>query len=194
MKKQKKQRLVYDVGLCDAPTRIGTNPQFKSYNVWFSMLRRVHGVKELVSAPTYLGCSVDKRWLKYSEFIRFHDKYYVEGYALDKDILVPGKKKYGPDTCAYVPTAVNSLLTNRARFRGKYPLGITRVGNRLVVQITGRATRHVACFALNEVDAAVACYNQAKAEQVRAVARQYKEVIDKRGYKALMWRARNHVF
>lgn len=194
MKKQKKQRLVYGVGLCDAPTRIGRNPQFKSYNVWFSMLRRVYGVKELARNPTYVDCSVDKRWLKYSEFIRFHDKYYIEGYALDKDILVPGNKKYGPDTCAYVPQAINKLFTNRSRFRGKYPLGIFRKGNRLIVQMAGRATRHVASFGLDEVDAAIDCYNKAKAEQVKAVAREYKEVIDRRVYKALMWRARNFVF
>jgi hypothetical protein len=189
-----KQKLVYDIGLCDAPTRIGTDPQFKSYEVWKSMLRRVYGIKELKRNPTYMGCRVDKRWHKYSEFIKFHDKHYRDGYQLDKDILVPGNKKYGPDTCMYVPQAVNKLFINRARFRGKYPLGIIRVGNILVVQINGQATRHVASFALNEVDAAVACYNQAKAEQVIAMARQYKDVIDKRVYKSLMWRARNHVF
>ena len=44
--------------------------------------------------------------------------------CLDKDILIKGNKIYSQDTCIFVPKAINSLFTNRKRFRGEYPIGV----------------------------------------------------------------------
>jgi hypothetical protein len=43
-----------------------------------------------------------------------HDGYH-EGNELDKDLLVFGNKIYSPETCLFVPKAINSLLTNTIR-------------------------------------------------------------------------------
>lgn len=48
-----------------------------------------------------------------------------EGKQLDKDILIPGNKVYGPNTCLFVSQAINSLLTTQEKIRGPYPLGVT---------------------------------------------------------------------
>lgn len=45
-------------------------------------------------------------------------------WSLDKDILIPGNKSYGPDSCIFVTSAVNSLLTDSRSARGNYPLGV----------------------------------------------------------------------
>lgn len=37
-------------------------------------------------------------------------KPHMEGWHLDKDILLKGNKVYSPETCAFVPAKINSLL------------------------------------------------------------------------------------
>lgn len=44
-------------------------------------------------------------------------------YCIEKDILGNGSKIYSPDTCLYVPNAVNIFLTARNASRGDYPIG-----------------------------------------------------------------------
>lgn len=48
-------------------------------------------------------------------------------WQLDKDILFPGNKNYGPDTCVFLPNDVNSLLiTGRSRSSTSgLPLGVS---------------------------------------------------------------------
>ena len=46
------------------------------------------------------------------------------GKALDKDILHPGNKVYGPDTCVFVQTELNNFLTDHGSDRGEYPIGV----------------------------------------------------------------------
>lgn len=72
-----------------------------------------------------MGCSVDSRWRKLSNFKKWYDKNHIPGYELDKDILVPGNTVYGPDTCCYVPQELNKLFTDSAAARGKYPQGVS---------------------------------------------------------------------
>lgn len=44
-------------------------------------------------------------------------------YCIEKDILGNGSKVYSPETCLYVPNAVNIFLTARNASRGAYPIG-----------------------------------------------------------------------
>lgn len=46
-------------------------------------------------------------------------------YSIDKDILGLGRKIYSPETCLFVPNAVNMFLTARNASRGNYPLGVS---------------------------------------------------------------------
>ena len=43
---------------------------------------------------------------------------------LDKDILFKGNKVYSPETCCFVPHAVNTLFLNGKKNRGDFPLGV----------------------------------------------------------------------
>jgi len=47
-----------------------------------------------------------------------------QGKQLDKDILVKGNKLYAPDTCIFVSSEINKLLSDCGNVRGKYPRGV----------------------------------------------------------------------
>lgn len=96
-----------------------------SYNIWKSMLYRCYSPKVHNRSPTYIGCTTCDEWLSFSNFKKWFDENYIEGFQLDKDILVEGNKVYSPDTCRFVPQHINSLLTDSSKSRGKLPLGVS---------------------------------------------------------------------
>lgn len=97
----------------------------KSYTAWCRMLQRCYSDEYQSRQPTYIGCSVSEEWKSYVEFEKWFDVNYIDGYHLDKDIIEQGNKIYCKEYCAYVPQRINNLLCDRARLRGKYPLGVT---------------------------------------------------------------------
>lgn len=194
------QSLVYGVGICDALTYDnGSATPNKSYTNWAGMFRRCYSKKYLQKKPSYKGCKVSKEWLLYTNFIKWHDKEYIDGYHLDKDILKDGNKEYGPKTCCYVPLELNSLLTDSKRARGKYPQGVSldvkRNRRKLKVSIHRYGKQYsLGRFDLNDVESAVDMYRKAKADYIKQLAKEYKSKIKPKVYKALIWRANNGVF
>lgn len=83
-----------------------------SYIRWTSMLDRCYSDKLHKRNPWYIGCTVCDEWKLYSNFKKWFDKHYVDGYQLDKDILIDGNKVYSPETCCFVPQYINVLLLN----------------------------------------------------------------------------------
>ncbi|WIL01895.1 HNH homing endonuclease [Salmonella phage D5lw] len=121
------KKLVCGVGLNDTPerpARVG-GKMTADYMAWTAMLQRVYDPKYHGRQPTYLGCSVVKEWLKRSCFIEWFDGNYVAGWYLDKDILKPGNKEYGPETCIYVPGWLNTFINDSRAIRGNLPIGVS---------------------------------------------------------------------
>ena len=85
------------------------------YTTWSGILHRCYSPKWHKKYPTYIGCSVCDEWLYLSNFKEWFDKNYVEGYQLDKDILVKGNKVYSPETCCFVPREINSIYKGSKR-------------------------------------------------------------------------------
>ena len=80
----------------------------KSYTVWRSMLKRCYYNK--YNQPSYKNCFVDSIWHNYSNFKKWYDENifdYCGTIELDKDILLPKNKKYGPDVCCLIPESLN---------------------------------------------------------------------------------------
>lgn len=114
------RKLVAGVGVRDVKTPTSTCPY---YQLWVSMLRRCYRSVEQLRDPTYVECSVVPEWHYLSAFMEWVKQQDWQGKALDKDLLVPGNKVYGPDTCVFVSLQVNNFLTDRARHR-RYGLGV----------------------------------------------------------------------
>lgn len=116
--------LIAGWGVNDSTGDVKNNPH---YQKWDSMLRRCYKPCSQNVSIIYEGCTVDERWKHFSEFEKWSKLNYVEGYQLDKDLLVAGNKIYGPDFCRYVPAFVNSSVVTHDRGRGEYPLGISKM-------------------------------------------------------------------
>lgn len=96
----------------------------KAKTTHIAMMSRCYGSGN-IRQPTYKGCTVIAEWHDFSNFKQWFDENYIEGFHLDKDILVEGNKIYSPDTCRFIPQYLNNLLNTHANARGAYPTGIS---------------------------------------------------------------------
>lgn len=96
------------------------------YVKWAGLMERCNPVKQATILHTYLGVTVCEDWKTFSKFKSWMQEQQWEGLQLDKDILIQGNKIYSPETCVFVPSYINSLLTQSDKARGEYPLGVTR--------------------------------------------------------------------
>jgi hypothetical protein len=95
------------------------------YARWCHMLKRCYSEKYHEKQPTYIGCSVCEEWLTFSNFKCWMESQSWENKQLDKDLLVVGNKEYGPDTCVFVTSIVNTFLNDSGNARGEFPLGVS---------------------------------------------------------------------
>ena len=123
--------------------------KLRSYSVWRNIIQRCYNEK-CVGYKFYggSGVTVNERWLNYQEFAKWYDEHYLEGFDLDKDLKVLGSKVYSQDTCSFIPKELNKLLTNHKAKRGDHPVGVTKLGNRFVAQLSNPFSkkRHLGCF------------------------------------------------
>lgn len=180
------RRLKYGVGIIDYEHNA---TELKSFSVWCNILQRCYDNNLATRYPTYQNCKVCDEWLLLSNFDKWYNENYVEGYDLDKDIL-SGKdnKIYSPETCCFVPREINSLLTRRNSKRGIYPIGVSRKTKgkySSTLQKDGKSY-HIGCF--DSIEDAFIAYKRAKESHIKKVATKYfKEgKISEKVYNALM--------
>lgn len=93
------------------------------YDRWVGILLRCYSDSHHSKYPTYKGCYVCDEWLSLSNFSSWlSSKHGWETLDIDKDFLVDGNKKYGPDTCVLLPRYINSIRANTENH--KLPLGV----------------------------------------------------------------------
>lgn len=116
--------------------------------------------------PTYKGAV--NLFKGFQEFVEWHRKQvgYGLGYELDADILKNGNKVYSENTCLLIPSALNRFLQSYKGGRGVWPQGMYMHSNAnlLVCRIGryGEIDKSLGCFAIKDVDKAVAAYTEAK--------------------------------
>lgn len=98
-----------------------------AYVKWTGMLKRVYSDKYLTKYPSYIGCSVDEQWRRFSGFKNWYIKEEGLSLELDKDILFMGNKVYSEETCCFVPKYINYAILTKAAGRGELPLGVIAV-------------------------------------------------------------------
>lgn len=94
------------------------------YSTWTQMLARGYSSKFKEKRPTYKDCFVNEEWHRFSNFKDWMENQKWENNQLDKDIIFEGNKEYSKDKCIFVPSYINSFLTDRGNDRGEWPLGV----------------------------------------------------------------------
>lgn len=181
------------VGITDIPFTTVKGKKEKSYSTWKNILLRCYDRKQQNKIwGAYKGCKVCEEWLYFSNFKKWFDENYIEGYALDKDILIKGNKVYSPQTCCFVPPRINSLLVNRRKFRGNLPLGVKKKklanGREVYSSMLLRKDKRTFLGTFNNIKDAFNSYKVAKEAYIQEVAQCYydKGLIAERVYNALM--------
>lgn len=90
-------------------------------------------------------------------------------------------------TCCFVPSEINSIITNRRARRGEYPLGVSFVKskNKFVATLSiGGKNKTLGHF--TNPDDAFNCYKNAKEAQIKAVADNWKNALDNDVYEAIV--------
>lgn len=129
------KRLVCGVGINDADYLIEVKETIGGkqkriltcpfYRAWKDMIKRCYSEYCQARNPTYAGCSVTPEWLNFSAFRSWMIGKDWVGKELDKDILHPGNKVYGPDICVFVTHKLNSFTLSSDAKRGEWPLGVS---------------------------------------------------------------------
>lgn len=156
------------------------------YTTWRNMMARAYTLRYQEKHPTYISCSVDERWHNFQVFAEWFEKNYIEGWELDKDILVKGNKIYSPETCCFVPKEINYLFIKCDSKRGKYPIGVTKIGNRFTSQISKGVNGHKYLGLFKTPEEAFRAYKKEKEDYARELADKWVHKISIKVYNALI--------
>ena len=179
----RKRTKVCGIGVNDLDHPL-SKKEMKSYYVWASMIRRCYDENELKKRPSYTGCSVCDEWLLFSNFKQWFDENYVDGYQLDKDIIVSKNKIYSPNTCCFVPKEINSVIKRVGFRRDKY-IGTTKNYNKYGASIS-KYGKHISLGYYYNIEDAYSAYKKAKEDYLKELANKYKENISEAVYNALI--------
>ena len=163
----------------------------KEYQLWRDMLKRCYSDTYKKQRPTYIGCEVSDNFLHYEYFYEWcHNQigFGIEGFELDKDLLIKGNKVYSESACVFIPKEINLALTKSDKIRGEYLIGVCwhKKGKAFVAQVNKnkRGSEYLGYFK-TEIEAFNA-YKIAKEIYVEELADKWKDKIDPRAYNALM--------
>ena len=184
-------KLICGIGINDKsrPAWIGDN-HTKQYIIWKNMIKRCYDKKCLIRRPDYIGCSVSDNFKHYSYFYDWVSEqigFGFEGYSLDKDVLIQNNKIYSEDTCAFIPSGINSFFTNTGLSRGLWPIGVYfhEQRNKFMAycSVNGK-DKYLGYFATPEEAHAV--YKQFKENLCKELANKWRGKIDERVYNTMM--------
>lgn len=168
------RNLVYGVGINDYDGNISIHGvHIKSYKTWGRVMERCFDQKYKNKNPSYNDVTICDQWIKFSNFKNWFDANYVDGFEIDKDILIQGNKLYSPDTCCFVPRRINTLLLNKQRTNTSGMIGIHEQKNgSYSANITMcEVKKHLGTF--KTAEEAAAAYVRAKTEYANKVVMEY---------------------
>ncbi len=190
--KDKYSPSVYGVGILGAkyPSKIsGRNT--KEYELWQHMLQRCYSATLKKKRPTYEGCEVSENFKSYEYFYEWCNKqvgFNNKDWQMDKDLLVKGNKVYSEDTCIFIPSEINSLLTKSDKIRGKHPIGVywCKTKNAFVAQVNKNKGKPDYLGLFDTELEAFNAYKTAKESFIKERANEWKGKVDDRAYNALI--------
>lgn len=130
-----KTKIVYGIGINDFGGPVEKRARVDGRKIllwccpfyvrWREMLARCYSEKFQQKHPSYIGCSIVDEWHLFSNFKSWMEGQPWQFNQIDKDVLCPGNKSYGPETCIFISQALNKFLTDHRAARGLYPLGVS---------------------------------------------------------------------
>jgi len=152
------------------------------YEAWNNMFERCYN-SSLNRNPTYKDVTVCEEWHNFQVFAKWFEenwKPWMEGWHLDKDILLKGNKIYNPETCCFVPNEINRLFTRV----DNYKKGVYKSGINFVALISLKeGNKYMGTF--KTVEEAIEVYKKAKEVYIKEIANEWKDKIDTKVYDAM---------
>lgn len=95
--------------VCDVPGGNKT-PYSKDYATWCAIKRNCFQAHRVATRGKRQLC---EDWKLFSNFQKWFHMYYQQGYVITTDIASLGSNTYSPNTCAYVPKWLQSILSTK---------------------------------------------------------------------------------
>ena len=182
---------VYGIGILGDKYKASyNNVVAKEYRLWRGMLNRCYSKKTHKLRPRYADCFTSPNFNSYTYFYEWRNKqvgFNVDGFELDKDLLIKYNKIYSETTCVFLPKEINIVLEKSQRRRGNHPIGVgwhkASKKFRAYLNKNGDSV-HLEYF--KDIDTAFIAYKTAKELHIKELAEKWKDQIDERAYNALM--------
>lgn len=182
--KNRIKKTTYGVGYIGIG-KYSTTEHKKFYNKWNSMMQRCYSASYRIKRPTYTNCQVSEIWHNFQNFAKWCDSNYVDGFCLDKDLLVKNNKTYSPETCCFIPNDINILLRKRSSTKKDYPIGVAKNTQGFKAECTVFNTK-IYLGNFNTIDEAFNEYKKVKEEEIKRIANVWRYRITEKCYNALM--------
>ena len=172
----------------------------KKYQLWYNMKMRCYNPNYHKEKPGYKDCTICNEWLDDRElFYEWVDMnfYKIKGeptVELDKDILLPGNKIYGPDTCIFVPKRINDLFIHiHGRVDNGLPAGVTYSEKTGTYKVSAMLTcddsdkkKNVVLGYYDTIEEAFDVYKEHKKAEIIYIADLYRRKIPEQLYQAMV--------
>lgn len=168
--------------------KYNSKTHFNYYKIWKRVLERCCRLETKEKQPTYKDVIVCEEWYNFQNFAEWVEQNYnpetMQGWHLDKDILIKRNKIYSPDTCCFVPREINNLFPKADSIRGEYPIGISKIRNLFQVFCCINSTQKFIGLYITPEEAFQA-YKTTKESHIKEVADKWKDLIDPKVYQAM---------
>ena len=172
---EQRKCLIYGVGINDGMV----SSQSLAYARWATIIKRCYA-NDGDKCSAYKECSICDEWILFTNFEGWFNRHYIEGFDIDKDILVKGNKIYSPSTCCFVPKEINMLFVKANKSRGVYPVGVSMWQGKFRARMGAKTIGY-----FNSAEDAFNAYKRAKEAHIKEVADKWKDQLEPRAYEAL---------
>lgn len=153
------------------------------YKLWNKVMERCYSFNFHKRNPTYKDCSVDERWHNFQVFAEWFENNYIEGFELDKDLILKNNKIYSIETCCFLPKVLNQIFVSKPKSKKGLPRGVTEVKNRY----SSYYRKHLGSF--DTPEEAFEAYKIAKEKRIKDLADKWKPFIKEVAYEAMyIWK------
>lgn len=156
----------------------------KIYASWHFMIQRCY--TKTLRYSHYSDCFVCPEWHNFQTYAEWAlENNLVEGWEVDKDLLIKGNKLYSPSTCLVVPHGINNSILKADGKRGDLPIGVdfNKGKYRARVRKNGKSFE-VGYF--DNPNSAFNAYKKAKEDCMKAIAEKWNGLISDKAYQALI--------